>query len=310
MAQLQSPVTYVNGDQVTASNLNNHVNGAIILAGVVTDQTAMTANTVATGDTFLVYDASATALRKTTAGDILNSGLALTTASITGAAASDIIITPQAGQKVDVAGNIEADDVHVTDDLTVADDATISGDLVVTGGSTLTGNVIADNGFTSNGTANFTGSFQFNGSAAYALSEIVEENIPNATGAAASTLHSLFTSASYTKPSGEFWVIEIEGALFAPNNGTYTHYRLTDSTDTTKYALGYFYNGHTSGVHMFNSRFYIAQATTFSGTFVFRAKSTQGNISVTPTGTQLTTSYPDNTEGTTGKFRIYKYKTA
>ena len=39
MAQIQSPATYVTGDDVTATNLNAHVNGAIVLPGVISDQT-------------------------------------------------------------------------------------------------------------------------------------------------------------------------------------------------------------------------------------------------------------------------------
>ena len=171
MAQIQSPETYVDGQQVTAARLNNQTNGAILLPGVITDQTALAAGTVATGDGLIVHDASASALRKTTAGDLLGSGVPITTSAITGSTGADLVITPAAGQKVDIAGNLEADDISVTDDLTVGDDATISGDLIVTGGSTLTGNVIADNGFTSNGVANFTGTLQVNGAVGYVTAQ-------------------------------------------------------------------------------------------------------------------------------------------
>lgn len=133
MAQIQSPETYIDGQQVTAARLNNQTNGAVLLPGAVTDQTALSANTVATGDTLIIHDASASALRKATAGDLLGSGVPITTGTITGSTGADLVITPAAGQKVDVAGNIEADDVNVTDDLTVGDDATITGDLSVAG---------------------------------------------------------------------------------------------------------------------------------------------------------------------------------
>lgn len=308
MAQISKGDTFVDGQQVTGARLNQLVDSAILLVGSISDQTAIAANGVAAGDELPINDSGV--LKKTTAGDILNSGLSITTGSISGNTGADLVVTPAVGQKIDIAGNLEADDLNVTDDLTVGDDATVSGDLLVTGSSTLTGNVIADNGFTSNGTANFTGAFQFNGSAVYSLAEVVEEDIPNATGSTANTLHSLFTSASYTKPVGEIWAFEVNGVLFNANNATYAHYRITDSTDSTKYVLGYFYNVHTNGVHNFSNHFYIDSATSYSGTFVIRAKSNQPNIVITPTGTQLTTSYPDNTEGTKGRFRIYKYKTA
>lgn len=302
MAQISKGDTFVDGQQVTGARLNQLVDSSILLVGSISDQTAIATNGVANTDEFPVNDSGV--LKKAKASDILNSGLAITTGSISGNTGADLVITPAVGQKVDIAGNIEADDINVTDDLTVA------GDITVTGASTLTGNVIADNGFTSNGTANFTGAFQFNGSAVYSLAEIVEEDIPNSTGAAANTLHSLWTSASYTKPAGEIWVVEFNTTVFAPNNNTNTHLRFTDSADSVKYALGYFYNAVTNSVLNFSGDFYLNSANTFSGTFVLRAKSNQTNISVTPTGTQLTTSYPDNTQGTSSKFRIFKYKTA
>lgn len=302
MAQILKGDTFVDGQQVTGARLNQLVDSATLLVNAITDQTAMTANTIVGTDQLLINDGGV--LKKVDVNSVVNSGLQVTAPQINGVTGADLVLAPAVGQKVDVSGNIEADDVHVTDDLTVA------GDITVTGASTLTGNIIADNGFTSNGTANFTGTFQFNGSAVYALSEVVEESIPNATGATANTLHSLFTSASYTKPAGEIWVIETHAVLFAPNNGTYTHYRITDASDSTKYLLGYFYNAHSYGVHVFSNQFYLTSGSTYSGTFVLRAKSNQTNISVTPTGTQLTTTYPDNTEGTVGRFRIYKYKTA
>ena len=99
MAQIQSPETYVDGQQVTAARLNNQTNGAILLPGVITDQTNITANTVAAADSFLLYDLSATAVREANISDILGSNLpittsAVTTSSITAGANSDILITP------------------------------------------------------------------------------------------------------------------------------------------------------------------------------------------------------------------------
>jgi hypothetical protein len=302
MAQILKGDTFVDGQQVTGARLNQLVDSSALLVGSITDQTAMSANDVSSTDGLLINDGGV--LKKTTVGDVLNSNLPVTTSSVTGGTGVDLVLTPAAGQKVDIAGNIEADDITATDDVSVG------GDLTVTGSSTLTGNVIADNGFTSNGTANFTGVFQVNGVAGYVLTEVVEESIPNATGAAANTLHSLFTSASYTKPSDEIWAFEVEAVLFAPNNGTYTHYRITDSADTNKYIKSYFYNANTYGVLYASHRFVIGTGTAYTGTFIIRAKSNQTNIKIMPTGTDLTTSYPDNTEGTVGKFRIYKYRTA
>lgn len=133
MAQIQSPETYADGQQVTAARLNNQTNGAVLLPGAVTDQTALTANTVASGDTVLLHDASASALRKATAGDLLGSNLPITTSSITGGAGVDITVTPAAGQKFDVGGDIEAEDATLTGNLTVTGNTTLDASLAVNG---------------------------------------------------------------------------------------------------------------------------------------------------------------------------------
>ena len=127
MAQIQSPETYADGQQVTASRLNNQTNGAVLLPGAVTDQATLAAGTVATGDGLIVHDASASALRKTTAGDLLGSGVPITTGAITGSTGADLVITPAAGQKVDVAGDIEANG------LTVIGNTTLDASLAVNG---------------------------------------------------------------------------------------------------------------------------------------------------------------------------------
>ena len=127
MAQLQSPETYVDGQQVTAARLNNQTNGAVLLPGAVTDQTAIAAGTVASGDTLIVHDLSASALRKATASDILNSNLPITTPGITGTAGADLVITPASGQKVDVAGNIEADSLTVVGNTTLDSGLNVNG---------------------------------------------------------------------------------------------------------------------------------------------------------------------------------------
>ena len=127
MAQIQSPETYADGQQVTASRLNNQTNGAVLLPGAVTDQATLAAGTVATGDGLIVHDASASALRKTTAGDLLGSGVPITTGAITGSTGADLVLTPAAGQKVDVAGDIEANG------LTVIGNTTLDASLAVNG---------------------------------------------------------------------------------------------------------------------------------------------------------------------------------
>lgn len=128
MAQIQSPETYIDGQQVTAARLNNQTNGAVLLPGAVTDQTAIATGTVATGDTLIVHDLSASALRKATASDILNSNIPITAPSVTGTAGADLQLIAPAGREVDVVGPFQ-----------VIGNATVTGNGTVTGGLTVGG---------------------------------------------------------------------------------------------------------------------------------------------------------------------------
>ena len=114
MAQFQSPETYVDGQQVTAARLNNQTNGAVALPGLITDQTNITANTVASGDSVMLYDLSATALREATAGDLLGSNVPVTTSAVTAGANSDVVVTPNDGTIVTGQAYTSADGLTVT----------------------------------------------------------------------------------------------------------------------------------------------------------------------------------------------------
>ena len=114
MAQIQSPETYVDGQQVTAARLNNQTNGAVALAGLITDQSNITANTVASGDSVLLYDLSATALREANISDVLGSNLPVTTSAVTAGANSDIVLTPNDGTIVTGQAYTSADGLTVT----------------------------------------------------------------------------------------------------------------------------------------------------------------------------------------------------
>jgi hypothetical protein len=99
MAQISKGDTFANGEQVTGARLNQLVDSAVVISGAITEQSAMTANTVASNDSVLLYDLSATALRKPTVGDLLNSNIPITASTITtsvinAVANSDILITP------------------------------------------------------------------------------------------------------------------------------------------------------------------------------------------------------------------------
>lgn len=137
MAQIQSPETYADGQQVTASRLNNQTNGAVLLPGAVTDQTAISGG-VASGDGLIVHDASTATLRKATAAELLGGGIPVVAASVTGVAGSDLTLAGAAGQNVEVSGNLD-----------------VTGNEVITGGLTVTGNTTLDASLDVNGAAAF-----------------------------------------------------------------------------------------------------------------------------------------------------------
>jgi hypothetical protein len=113
MPQIQKGDTFADGQQVSGARLNQLIDSATILTGLITEQTNLTANTVASGDSVLLHDLSATALREATASDLLNSNLSITTSSITGGANSDIVITPNDGAIVTGATYTSGDGLTV-----------------------------------------------------------------------------------------------------------------------------------------------------------------------------------------------------
>lgn len=143
MPQFSKGDTFSDGQQVTGVRLNGLVDNATALPGLITDQTNLTANTVDSGDSVLLHDLSAGALREATAGDLLNSNLPITTSSVSGVSGSDITVTPAAGQKFDVNGAFEANSSNIVGNSTIGGNETVSGDLTVTGTTTLTGNATA-----------------------------------------------------------------------------------------------------------------------------------------------------------------------
>jgi hypothetical protein len=310
MAQISKGDTFTDGQQVTGTRLNQLVDSSVLLVGAITDQPSITANTLQATDTTIVNDAGV--LKEATIGDFLNSNLPISTSAITGGTGVDLVLTPAAGQKVDVAGNIEADDINVTDDLTVGDDATISGDLVVTGGSTLTGNVVADNGFTSNGVANFTGTLQVNGTVGYVLTEIVEQSMSYSGSPASGSWTNCFTSASYIKPAGEIWVLEVD-FRFRTQAGVFTVIRLNQTSTST--TLNGVYNIEGAGSDYFHCenaflRYVVADATTFTSTFTLDVQPNGSGYVFTIGEAAFPYAYFTGVTLPVSKFRIYKYKTA
>lgn len=133
MPQISKGTTFADGQQVTGVRLNDLVDNATLLPGFILDLANITANTLASNDSIAVYDLSAAGLREARISDVLNSGLAITTNSITGVTGGDLIITPATGQKVDIAGggSFEADNLNITQSITVGNAITAGGNVTL-----------------------------------------------------------------------------------------------------------------------------------------------------------------------------------
>jgi hypothetical protein len=66
MAQIQAGITYADGAQVNATNLNAHVNNAVLVPGVISDRDAVTSCTA--GDSLLILQS--TALKQATLAQV------------------------------------------------------------------------------------------------------------------------------------------------------------------------------------------------------------------------------------------------
>jgi hypothetical protein len=113
MAQIQSPETFADGQQVTAARLNNMVSGAALLPGAVTDQTALSGG-VESGDFLLVHDASTSSLRKATAAELLNSALPVVTNSISSTSGNGVQVATSNATVVAGSSYVSADGQSVT----------------------------------------------------------------------------------------------------------------------------------------------------------------------------------------------------
>ena len=308
MAQFQPPAVFTSGQVLTASALNAHVSSATLLPGAVTDQTNIAANTVASNDSLIVHDLSAVALREATVGDLLNSGLSITTGAIAGNTGADLVITPAAGQKVDVAGNIEADDINVTDDLTVGDDATISGDLAVTGTSTFTGNVVSNGNLTVNGAFSIAGNTvqnrvdvavltrELTRGTSYTISPFAWTDIPYNTinqstafvvnaASFTGTLSSAGTG-TITLPAGTY-VIEAESSIQAGggSGGVVTRVYNNTSSSVIKIGITTYCSGYSHGTSIVYAVFTLSTTSNISIQYYADAVGST-SASIGPIGTQ------------------------
>ena len=113
MPQLIKGDTFADGQQVTGARLNQLLDSAQLLVGSITEQTALAAGTVEAADQLNINDNSASALRKTTVGDVLGSNIPLVTSSITAGNGNDIVVTANDATAVPASTYTSADGLTV-----------------------------------------------------------------------------------------------------------------------------------------------------------------------------------------------------
>jgi hypothetical protein len=311
MPKIKSPETFAPNQILAAADLQNHVDGSYPLPGFVTEQTAIAANGVASGDLVVISDVSdSDALKKATVSDILNSGVAITTSLINGSASADIVIDPVSGQKVDVAGPLNVDSLTVEGTTVLSGSLTTNGAMSSsTGTTTVSDNLTVSGNITSNGTANFTGVFHVNGATAYVLTEVVEETIAKFTATNNAQAYVVHTTASFTKPSDEIWVYEVEANTMGGASSGKCHIRITNDTDTLNYAVSNFVSNSAYWSQNHNFKWVIGTGTSYTGTYIVRTYNAISGVVFGPVAADYS-SAGYQSHDSINKFRIYKYKTA
>ena len=163
MAQIQKGDTFADGQLVTAARLNALLDSAILNPNAITDQTQVSGGDIDNGDYLLVYDVSATALKKAYVTDILNSnnGSPIRTTGINGVSGYGISVGLPSGQTFTVNGNTSlagatntlAGDLNVAGILSITGTATFSSPITfsgstIAGNATLNGNILIGAGKT------------------------------------------------------------------------------------------------------------------------------------------------------------------
>ena len=118
MAQISKGDTFTNGEQVTGSRLNQLVDASSLLVGAITEQPAITANTLEATDAIIVSDAGV--LKKAIIGDVIGSGIPVATSSITAQANKDVVVTSNDAVLVVGSTYVSADAITVTVTTAVA----------------------------------------------------------------------------------------------------------------------------------------------------------------------------------------------
>ena len=177
-------------------------------------------------------------------------------------------------------------------------------------------NFLSKSGGTVTGTLNVTGALQVNGEVGYVLTDIVEQTIPHYGAINAGLTNALHTTAPFTKPAGELWVMEISLRYYGAAGYTY-EFAGRYGSQTPQTGSYIFYErrhdgqgGGAVGNELYTCRWVVTSAETFTSETI-KIDTIAGSGSGLQIGMQTGLAgavcsgpvYPS-------KFRIYKYKTA
>lgn len=104
MPKIKSPETFAPNMVLTASDLQNHVDGAYPLPGFISEQISIQTGILASTDTVIVHDVSINELRKATIANLMNTGNQITTNVIVGTTTNNTSITPGSGGNINLNG--------------------------------------------------------------------------------------------------------------------------------------------------------------------------------------------------------------
>ena len=312
MTQISKGQTFADGQQVTGVRLNQLVDQSTLLVGAITEQPAIATNGVVSSDEMLISDAGV--LKKTTVSSLLNSNLNITSSTVT----ANTVTSPTGGSLSLTAPS--GFGVSVNRPLSTTSTVSIQGLLNCFQGGYMAGTFDFINAvnFGSASTVNFAGgTLQIGGSVAYGLKELFEStisrwNVPTANTEAIVFQTTIGDSVSFKGGlalGNEIWVVEVELSLCSLTSAGVMIRVTGDATNTYKTI---FFDIPAGGSRNEMIKFVIpAGSSTLGNSFQIRVKSSGANFIVTPSASDLTAGYPDNTlYPTSSRFRVYKYVTA
>ncbi len=312
MPQLIKNETFADGELVTGLRLNNIIDLATLGTQSITAQTAVTTFDIQSTDYLLVYDSSATALRKASIDDIFRSGQTIKVSSISGNSGANLTVGIAGGFAFVINGNTNITGDLVGTGLIQGATGKFGTELTIPSGTTATRPASPLAGSTRfntdtgmlevySGTAWASCSNYIGGS--YSLYEVLEFTPTAFTASASGTYQTAWTSGAFTKPANQIWTIELDTTCSTNGTADLTLVRAKYGSGAVQ---GYdeVWANHFGGSGKHTK--HITFKTVVNAGTALTAETYVVEIYASNTPAQCTVNdatYP-------AKFRIYKYRTA